>query len=53
MKQISLTIAFTNCILDLPRKERAYIIAAIDIRVEREKKKQKEIERKQRRGRRK
>ena len=42
-----------SAFLDLPRKERAFIIAAIDIRVEREKKKQKEIERKQRRGRRK
>lgn len=38
---------------NLDRQERAFIIAAIDIRVEREKKKQKEIERKQRRGRRK
>ena len=37
----------------LPRKERAFIIAACEIRVEREKKKQKEIERKQRRGRKK
>ena len=35
----------------LPRRERAFIIAAIDVRVEAEKKKQKEIERKQRRGR--
>jgi len=42
-----------SAFLDLPQKERAFIIAAIDIRVEREKKKQKEIERKQRRGRRK
>jgi hypothetical protein len=38
---------------NLDRQERAFIIAAIDIQVEREKKKQKEIERKQRRGRRK
>jgi hypothetical protein len=30
----------------LPRRERAFIIAAIDVRVEAEKKKQKEIERK-------
>lgn len=29
----------------LPRRERAFIIAAIDVRVEAEKKKQKEIER--------
>ena len=36
-----------SAFLDLPRKERAFIIAAIDIRVEREKKKQKEIERTQ------
>ena len=35
----------------LPRRERAFIIAAIDVRVEAEKRKQKEIERKQRRGR--
>ena len=38
---------------NLDRQERAFIIAAIEVRVEREKKKQKEIERKQRRGRRK
>jgi len=36
----------------LDRRERAFIIAAIEIRVEREKKKQKEIERKSRRGKR-
>ena len=35
----------------LDRQERAFIIAAIDVRVEREKKKQKELERKKRRGR--
>ena len=34
----------------MPRKERAFVIAACEIRVEREKKKQKELERKQRRG---
>lgn len=39
-----------SAFLALPRKERAFIIAAIEIRVEKEKKKQKEIERKQRRG---
>lgn len=37
--------------LNLPRRERAFIIAAIEIRVEREKKKQKEAESKSRRGR--
>jgi hypothetical protein len=36
---------------NLDRQERAFIIAAIDVRVEREKKKQKELERKKRRGR--
>jgi hypothetical protein len=40
-----------SAFLALPRKERAFIIAAIEIRVEQEKKKQKELERKQRRGR--
>ena len=34
----------------LPRNERAFIIAAIEIRTEKEKKRQKEIERKSRRG---
>ncbi|NBI09229.1 hypothetical protein D1641_04245 [Colidextribacter sp. OB.20] len=34
----------------LPRKERAFVIAAIDERVEHEKQKAKELERKNRRG---
>ena len=37
--------------MDLPRKEKAFVIAAINERIEREKKKQKELERKNRGGR--
>jgi len=36
--------------LALPRKERAFIIAAIEIKMENDKKRQKEIERKSRKG---
>ena len=34
--------------LELPRKERAFVIAAVEIRVEDEKKREREIERKSR-----
>ncbi len=39
---------FPHEFLELPRKERAFIIAAINRRIEDDKKKQKEIERKSR-----